>query len=49
LFDQSATNKSATVTGITSDHIVDDKLVESWTEFDNRSQMQQLGMAPTSE
>ena len=41
-----ATHKSATVTGITIDHIVDGKLVESWTEYDNLSSMQQLGVAP---
>jgi steroid delta-isomerase-like uncharacterized protein len=43
-----ATHKSATVTGITIDHIVDGKLVESWTEYDKLSSMQQLGVAPAS-
>ena len=46
LFGMSATHKSTSVTGITIDHIVDGKLVESWTEFDNLGSMQKLGVAP---
>jgi predicted ester cyclase len=46
LFGMPATNKSTSVTGITIDHIVNGKLVESWTEFDNLGSMQKLGVAP---
>jgi predicted ester cyclase len=46
LFGMPATNKATSVTGITIDHIVDGKLVESWTEFDNLGSMQKLGVAP---
>ncbi len=46
LFGMPATHKSTSVTGITIDHIVDGKLVESWTEFDNLGSMQKLSVAP---
>ncbi len=41
-----ATNKSATVTGITINRIVGGKSVETWTNFDNLGMLQQLGVIP---
>ena len=47
LFGMPATNKSATITGITIDRIVDGKIVETWTNFDNLGMLQQLGIIPS--
>ncbi len=44
-----ATGKSATVTGIAVDRIVNGKIVESWGIFDQFGMMQQLGVIPMSE
>ena len=38
------TRKTTSVTGITIDKIVDGKMVESWTHWDNMGLMQQLGI-----
>jgi steroid delta-isomerase-like uncharacterized protein len=46
LFGMPATNKSATITGITISRIVDGKAVETWTNFDNLGMLQQLGVVP---
>jgi steroid delta-isomerase-like uncharacterized protein len=43
------TGKSTSITGITIDKVVDGKIVESWTQWDNLGLMQQLGVgAPTA-
>jgi steroid delta-isomerase-like uncharacterized protein len=43
-----ATGRKTGVTGITIDKVVDAKIVESWTQWDNFGLMQQLGVgAPT--
>jgi steroid delta-isomerase-like uncharacterized protein len=39
-----ATGKETGVTGITIDKVVDGKIVESWTQWDNFGLMQQLGV-----
>jgi steroid delta-isomerase-like uncharacterized protein len=39
-----ATGKSITGSGITMDKIVDGKIVEAWTQWDNLGLMQQLGV-----
>ena len=39
-----ATGKSVTGSGITIDKIVDGKIVESWTQWDNMGLMNQLGV-----
>jgi len=39
-----ATGKSTALTGITIDKIVDGKIVESWTQWDNMGLMNQLGL-----
>ena len=44
-----ATGKSATVTGIGVDRIVNGKIVESWGIFDQFGMMQQLGVIPMPE
>ena len=41
-----ATGKSATVTGMGVDRIVNGKIVESWGIFDQFGMMQQLGVIP---
>jgi steroid delta-isomerase-like uncharacterized protein len=41
-----ATGKQATVTGITIDRIVDDRIAESWTNWDTLGLLQQLGVVP---
>ena len=41
-----ATGKSATVTGIGVDRIVNGKIVESWGAFDQYGMLQQLGVIP---
>jgi steroid delta-isomerase-like uncharacterized protein len=46
LFGMPATNKSAIITGITVDHMVDGKTVETWTNFDALGMLQQLGVVP---
>src|SRR6266566_7237188 len=46
LFGMPATNKSATVTGITIYRIAGGKIVETWTNFDGLGMMQQLGVVP---
>ena len=43
-----ATGKSATVTGIGVDRIVNGKIVESWGIFDQFGMMQQLGVIPAA-
>jgi steroid delta-isomerase-like uncharacterized protein len=43
------TGKSATVTGMGVDRIVNGKIVESWGLFDQFGMMQQLGVIPTPE
>ena len=43
------TSKSATVTGMGVDRIVNGKIVESWGLFDQFGMMQQLGVIPTPE
>ena len=47
LFGMPATNKSATITGITISRIVNGKAVETWTNFDNLGMLQQLGVIPS--
>ena len=42
-----ATGKSATVTGIAVDRIVNGKIAESWGIFDQFGMLQQLGIIPT--
>ena len=44
-----ATGKSATVTGISVDRLVNGKIVESWGIFDQFGMLQQLGVIPTPE
>jgi steroid delta-isomerase-like uncharacterized protein len=44
-----ATGKSATVTGIGVDRIINGKIAESWGIFDQFGMMQQLGVIPTPE
>ena len=44
-----ATNKAATWAGIDIFRIVDGRIVERWYVVDNLSQLQQLGLLPTSE
>ena len=44
-----ATSKSATVTGIVVDRIVNGKIAESWGIFDEFGMMQQLGVIPMPE
>jgi steroid delta-isomerase-like uncharacterized protein len=39
-----ATNRSATVTGVTIDRYQNGKVVESWTNWDSAGLMQQLGI-----
>lgn len=46
LFGMPATNKSATITGITIDRVASGKIVETWTNFDNLGMLQQLGVLP---
>ena len=46
LFGMPATNKSATLTGITISRIVNGKVVETWTNFDTLGMLQQLGVVP---
>ncbi len=41
------TGKSATVTGMAVDRIVNGKIVESWGIFDQFGMLQQLGVIPT--
>jgi steroid delta-isomerase-like uncharacterized protein len=41
------TGKEITVTAIVVDRIVDGKMVEHWSNMDNLSLMQQLGVIPT--
>lgn len=41
-----ATGKSAVVTGIQIDRIVDGKIVETWGNFDQLGLLQQLGVIP---
>ena len=43
-----ATGKSATVTGMGVDRIVNGKIVESWGLFDQFGMMQQLGVIPAA-
>ena len=42
-----ATGKAVTLTGITIFRIAGDKVVEEWTQADQLSLMQQLGLIPT--
>ena len=44
-----ATGKSATVTGISVDRLVNGKIAESWGIFDQFGMLQQLGVIPTPE
>ena len=44
-----ATGKSATVTGISVDRLVNGKIAESWNIFDQFGMLQQLGVIPTPE
>ena len=46
LFGMPATNKSATLTGITISRLVNGKVVETWTNFDTLGMLQQLGVVP---
>jgi len=41
-----ATGKRVTVAGMTINRIVNDKIVESWNNFDALGQLQQLGVIP---
>jgi steroid delta-isomerase-like uncharacterized protein len=41
-----ATGKEARITGITIDRIKDGKIVETWTNWDQVSMLQQLGVIP---
>src|SRR5262249_5123733 len=43
-----ATGKKAELAGITIWRIVDDKIKEEWSAFDQLSMMQQLGLLPTN-
>ena len=47
LFGMPATNKPATITGITIDRLASGKIVETWTNFDNLGMLQQLGVIPS--
>lgn len=47
LFGTPATNKIATVVGITINRIAGGKIVESWTQFDHLGMYQQLGVLST--
>lgn len=47
LFGMPATNKPATITGITIDRFAGGKIVETWTNFDNLGMLQQLGVIPS--
>jgi steroid delta-isomerase-like uncharacterized protein len=40
------TNSQVTITGITIDRIVEDKIVETWTNWDQFGLLQQLGVFP---
>jgi steroid delta-isomerase-like uncharacterized protein len=44
LFGMAATNREATVTGVTIDHLRDGRIVESYTNWDALGLMQQLGL-----
>ena len=44
-----ATGKSSTVSGIVVDRLVNGKIAESWSIFDEFGMMQQLGVIPTPE
>jgi predicted ester cyclase len=46
MFGMSATNKSATFTGVTINRIVGGKIAEQWVEFDALGMLQQLGVIP---
>jgi steroid delta-isomerase-like uncharacterized protein len=46
LFGMPATGKAAKVSGIIIDRIVNGKVVESWSNFDQLGMMQQLGVMP---
>jgi steroid delta-isomerase-like uncharacterized protein len=46
LMGMAPTGKQATVTGITIDRIVDDRIAESWTNWDTLGMLQQLGVVP---
>lgn len=46
LFGMPATNKSATIPGITIYRIAGGKIVETWTNFDGLGMLQQLGVVP---
>ena len=48
LWGMPASGKQATVTGITIDRIIADRVVESWTNWDALGLMQQLGVIPTA-
>lgn len=48
LADIPPTGKSATVTGIGVDRIVNGKIVESWGVFDQFGMLQQLGVIPSA-
>lgn len=41
-----ASNKKATITGVSIQTIVNGKIVEEWAEFDALGLMQQLGALP---
>jgi predicted ester cyclase len=41
-----ATNKSATISGITIERFAGGKIVETWNTYDQLGMMQQLGMVP---
>lgn len=43
-----ATGRSATISGVTTDRIVDGKNAECWTNLDELSLLQQLGVMPRS-
>lgn len=43
LFGLAPTNRQVTISGITIDRIVDEKIVETWTEWDLAGLLQQLG------
>jgi steroid delta-isomerase-like uncharacterized protein len=46
LFGMPATNKSATISGITIERFAGGKIVETWNIYDQLGMMQQLGMVP---
>jgi len=46
LMGMAATGKQATVTGITIDRIMDNRIAESWTNWDTLGMLQQLGVVP---